>query len=69
MKRMTAQEVERQLGARYAETLRNNPHFVSVQQDCQDVINTSLDLLEHYNKVTMAVKSKTSSKQFAGLFS
>ena len=66
---MTPQEVEQRLGMQYAQTLRDNAQFVSVREDCSEIINGTLNLLEHYNKVTMAIRSKSNPKNVAGLFS
>lgn len=66
MQKMSAKEVERRLGLQYAQTLKDNAQFISVYRDCEEVISGSLDLLERYNRVAMAMKQP---KRVAGLFS
>jgi hypothetical protein len=66
MQKMSAKEVERKLGLQYAQTLKDNAQFVSVHKDCEEVIQGSLDLLERYNKIAMAMKQP---RKAVGLFS
>ncbi len=69
MRRMSPREVERRLGQQYAQTLKDNLQFASTYRDCEDVIQTSLNLMEHYNKVTIALRNRTSSRQATAVFS
>jgi hypothetical protein len=66
---MSTQEVEKKLGQQYAMALKENPQFISVYRDCEDVIHGALTMMEHYNKIAMAMKNKDFGKQMAGMFS
>lgn len=64
---MATNEVEQWLGRQYAEVLRENPQVVSVRQECAEIINGTLQLLEHYNKVAMVMQRKPMRKAASGL--
>jgi hypothetical protein len=49
-------EIERRLGEAYAQNLKENPHAAHIHEDCKEVIQASLGILEHYNKVALAMK-------------
>jgi hypothetical protein len=59
---MSAQEMERLLGQQYAQALAQNPHAHSLREDCEAVINDSLNLLEHYNKVALFMRTKLTGR-------
>jgi hypothetical protein len=58
-RRMSSQQMERQLGLQYAKMLQEtqNQHFVSVSKECED-ISRWLDLLNHNNKAAMVMQNK-----------
>lgn len=49
-------EVERRLGEAYAQNLKENAYSQHVYQDCKEVIEASLGIMEHYNKIALAMK-------------
>lgn len=51
-----AREIERRLGEAYAQHLKENPNADSVYKDCKETIQSSLGVLEHYNKISLAMK-------------
>ncbi|WP_373531970.1 hypothetical protein [Vampirovibrio sp.] len=51
-----AREIERRLGEAYAQNLRDNPSTESIYKDCKETIQSSLSVLEHYNKIALAMK-------------
>jgi hypothetical protein len=69
MQHRNPQDIERRLGQQYAQVLKENAQFRAVYKDCQDVIETSLNLLDHYNRVAMAIKSRPAGRKLAGMFS
>jgi hypothetical protein len=69
MKKMPAKEMERRLGLQYAQLLKDTPASSTVYRDCQEVIEASLTVMEHYNRISLALKSKLPGKKTAGVFS
>jgi hypothetical protein len=57
MGRMSPQEVERRLGEQYANALKENPQFASVYKDCKDVIEASLSVMDHYNRMALNIQT------------
>ncbi len=54
---MTAhREIERRLGEAYAQHLKENSPTSGAYQDAKEVIQSSLSVLEHYNKISLAMK-------------
>lgn len=51
-----AREIERRLGQAYAQSLKENPGAESIYKDCKDTIQSSLGILEHYNKIALTMK-------------
>jgi len=66
--KMSTKEIERRLGLQYAQVLKENASTASVYRDCEEVIQGALTLLDHYNRVAVAMKSKTTGKKLAGMF-
>jgi len=56
-------DVERRLGQQYAQMLKECSHNPSVYADCKDVINASLNVMEHYNRLSLAIKQKMTKPQ------
>jgi hypothetical protein len=56
---MTNEEIQSFLGQQYADTLKENKDTAGIYRDCEDVIHGSLALLERYNKVRLAMGSRT----------
>lgn len=56
-------EIERRLGEAYAEMLRQNPHAENPYKDCKEVIQSSLGVLEHYNRIALAMKGTFQRKR------
>ena len=52
-----SKEIERKLGLQYAEMLKENPHAQDVYRDCQAVIENSLQVMEHYNRIAITMKN------------
>jgi hypothetical protein len=57
MAQISTKEVERRLGEQYAQALKDNPQFTDVYKDCEGVIHSTLSVMEHYNRVTLAIQS------------
>jgi len=51
-----AREIERRLGEAYAQNLKESGQAPQVYQDCKEVIQSSLGIMEHYNKISLAMK-------------
>jgi hypothetical protein len=51
-----AREIERRLGEAYAQELKSNPNAESLYKDCKETIQSSLGILEHYNKIALTMK-------------
>lgn len=68
-KKLSSQEIERKLGQQYAQALKESPQLASIYRDCEEVIQGSLNLLEHYNKISMALRSGKAGRGLAGMFS
>ena len=49
-------EIERRLGEAYAQHLKENTATAGVYQEAKEVIQSSLSVLEHYNKISLAMK-------------
>ncbi|WMU93335.1 hypothetical protein EMOOHJMP_00141 [Microcystis phage MaAM05] len=60
-----SREIERRLGEAYAEMLRQNPHADNPYRDCKEVIQSSLGVLDHYNRIALAMKGAFSPKRRA----
>ena len=56
-------EIERRLGEAYAQNLRESAHTQHVQQDCKEIIQASLGVMEHYNKIALAMKGALKTQQ------
>lgn len=63
-KKMSTQELERRLGQQYAQVLRDTRH-TGVYQDCEEVIHTSLGIMEYYNRISMALHNRKARRQMA----
>ncbi len=50
--------IERQLGMQYAQLLKDTKQNPAVYNDCKEVIQASLSVMEHYNRLAMALKIK-----------
>ena len=57
MAKMSQKEVERRLGLQYAQTLKDNAAHMALRKDCEDVIQGSMDLLDRYNRIAVAMKT------------
>lgn len=66
MARMDPREIERRLGFAYAQTVKESGAVsTNVYKDCQEVIQSSLAVMEHYNKIAMGMKGAfNKGKQF-----
>ncbi len=64
--KLSNKEIEQMLGQRYAQLIKETPGMASVYRDCEEVIQGSLALLEHYNKVTISLKTRP-AKLMAGV--
>lgn len=62
MKKLTPKELERQLGMQYAQWVKENPQTASIYRDCQEVIQTSLAFMEHYNKAYLTIRNGLSGR-------
>lgn len=60
-KKMDNREIERILGQQYAQLLKEN-RDTSLYRDSQEVVKGSLDLLEHYNKISMLIRGSAHFK-------
>ncbi len=58
-----SREIERRLGEAYAELLRQNPNAENPYRDCKEVIQSSLGVLDHYNRIALAMKGAFSPKR------
>lgn len=58
-----AKEIEKRLGVQYAQLLKDTPQAAAVYKDCQQVIETSLNIMEHYNKISLAIKSRMPARK------
>lgn len=58
-----AREIERRLGEAYAQNLRESPHNAHVYQDCKEVIQSSLGIMEHYNRIALSMKGVLSQNK------
>lgn len=61
-------DIERQLGQQYAQLLKENGKNTSVYNDCKEVIEASLSVMEHYNRLALALKNKMPARATAGAF-
>jgi hypothetical protein len=57
MAKLSPREVERLLGEQYAEVLARNAQTQAINQECKEVINTSLALMEHASRVSLTLRS------------
>ena len=69
MKKMPAKEMERRLGMQYAQLLKDTPQNSTVHRECQEVIEASLSVMEHYNRISLAIKSRLPNGNKGGVFS
>lgn len=69
MNKMPAKEMERRLGIQYAQLLKESPQTAAIYKDYQEAIHASLNVMEHYNKISLALKSKLPTKRSANAFS
>lgn len=53
---MDAREIERRLGQAYAQHLKENAPTGTVYREAQEVIQSSLSVMEHYNKISLAMQ-------------
>ncbi len=67
--KLPAKEIEKRLGVQYAQLLKDTPQASAVYKDCQQVIETSLNIMEHYNKISLAIKRKLPAKKSSNAFS
>jgi hypothetical protein len=63
--KLPAKEIERRLGLQYAQHLKENPQTASVYKDYQEAIQTTLTFMEHYNKISLAIKNKLPARKSA----
>ena len=56
MSQQNGADINRLLGQRYAQMLKETPAASAVHEDCEEVIRGSLALLEHYNKIRLALR-------------
>ncbi|MCE3235350.1 MAG: hypothetical protein K0Q50_1530 [Vampirovibrio sp.] len=68
MNKMPAKEIEKRLGLQYAQLLKESPQTAAIYKDCQEVIHTSLSIMEHYNKISMAIKTRVPARRSANAF-
>lgn len=64
--KMPPKEIERRLGMQYAQLLKDTPNNAAIHRECQEVIQASLTVMEHYNRISMAIKSKLPNRNNAG---
>ena len=69
MARMSDKEIARRLGLQYAQVLKDTPANPAVYQDCKEVIHASLQVMDHYNRIAIAIKSKLPGGKTAEVFS
>jgi hypothetical protein len=69
MGKMHPKEMERRLGMQYAQLLKDTPQNTTVHRECQEVIEASLNIMEHYNRISLAIKNRLPNKNNAGVFS
>lgn len=68
MNKMPAKEIEKRLGLQYAQLLKESPQTAAIYKDCQEVIQTSLSIMEHYNKISMALKTRVPARRSFNAF-
>jgi hypothetical protein len=54
MSKLPPKEVERLLGVQYAEVIARAPQ--PLRQECKDIINNSLEFMEHANRVALTLQ-------------
>lgn len=59
---MSNAEIQQYLGAQYAEMLKENKETAAIYKDCEEIIQGSLTLLEHYNKIRLGLSQKTTQR-------
>ncbi|HWU43681.1 MAG TPA: hypothetical protein VN132_09595 [Bdellovibrio sp.] len=58
MQKKNPRDIERALGQQYAQLLKESPASSSVYNDCKEVIQASLGVMEHYNRLSLALQKK-----------
>jgi hypothetical protein len=49
-------DYDRQFGQRYAQLLKESSQSPTVYRDCKEVIEASLNFMEHYNRLSLAIQ-------------
>ena len=65
IRNMSNLEVQKVLGEQYAQTLKDN-RDLSAYKDCKEVIEASMAVMEHYNRI--ALQLKRAPRKIAGIF-
>ncbi len=53
----TPEEIERMLGERYAEAIRENTVAIAPRDNGKEIINASLMLMEHYGRMNLSLNA------------
>lgn len=61
-------DIERRLGQQYAQLLKESKQNQSVYNDCKEVIQASLSIMEHYNRLALALQNKRLAQATANAF-
>jgi hypothetical protein len=55
-------DVEKKLGQQYAQLLKESAKNPTVYQDCKEVIQISLSIMEHYNRLGLMLNDMVNQK-------
>lgn len=57
-----SRDTDRQFGLWYSQVLKESSHNPAVYTDCKEVIQASLNFMEHYNRLSLAIQNKIPAK-------